>query len=93
MKKLAKRPRADKPYTEMNTRELAEATREFDEPFVIDRGRPLAPRCGNSIAAPPGEAAAPGWARGPSGSTSPLSVICWPEPMPLPSGKKSGDLK
>jgi hypothetical protein len=30
-----------KPYWEMNTRELAEATKEFDEPFVIDRGRPL----------------------------------------------------
>ena len=41
MKKMAKTTKADKPYTEMNTRELAEATREFDEPFVIDRGRPL----------------------------------------------------
>jgi hypothetical protein len=30
-----------KPYTEMNTRELAEATCEFNEPFVMDRGRPL----------------------------------------------------
>jgi len=30
-----------KPYTQMNTRELAEATREFDEEFVADRARPL----------------------------------------------------
>jgi hypothetical protein len=30
-----------KPFTKMNARELAEATREFDEPFVMDRGRPL----------------------------------------------------
>jgi len=30
-----------KPYTEMNTRELAEATREFDEEFVADRARPM----------------------------------------------------
>jgi hypothetical protein len=33
--------RPAKPYTEMNAKELAEATREFDEPFVMDRGRPL----------------------------------------------------
>jgi hypothetical protein len=30
-----------KVYAEMNTGELAEATKEFDEPFVMDRGRPL----------------------------------------------------
>lgn len=30
-----------KPYTEMTTRELAKATHEFDEPFAMDRGRPL----------------------------------------------------
>lgn len=31
-----------KPYWEMNTRELAEATKEFDQEFVLDRGsRPL----------------------------------------------------
>jgi hypothetical protein len=30
-----------KPYTKMTTKELAQATREFDEPFVMDRGRAL----------------------------------------------------
>jgi hypothetical protein len=30
-----------KPFTEMNTRELAEATREFDKEFVADRARPM----------------------------------------------------
>jgi len=30
-----------KPYWEMTTPELAEATRQFDEPFVVDRSRPL----------------------------------------------------
>jgi hypothetical protein len=30
-----------KPYTETTTKELAEATREFDEPFVTDPGRLL----------------------------------------------------
>ncbi|MGD0462596.1 MAG: hypothetical protein ABSB74_08910 [Tepidisphaeraceae bacterium] len=30
-----------KPYPEMNAQELAEATKAFDEPFVMDRGRPL----------------------------------------------------
>jgi ribosomal protein L34E len=30
-----------KPHTEMTTKELAEATRQFDEPFVMDCGRPL----------------------------------------------------
>jgi len=29
-----------KPLTKMNARDLADATREFDEPFVMDRGRP-----------------------------------------------------
>jgi len=32
-----------KPYWEMNAEELAEATKEFDEPFVIDKTRPLTP--------------------------------------------------
>ena len=32
-----------KPYTEMNTRELEEATREFDKEFVADHARPLNP--------------------------------------------------
>ena len=30
-----------KKYWEMTTAELAEATREFDEPFVAEKGRPL----------------------------------------------------
>jgi Ribbon-helix-helix protein, copG family len=32
-----------KPYWEMNPQELAEATRDFDEPFVADQSRPLNP--------------------------------------------------
>jgi hypothetical protein len=32
-----------KPYWEMKPEELAKATRQFDEPFVIDRSRPLNP--------------------------------------------------
>jgi hypothetical protein len=32
-----------KRYDEMTTEELAEATKEFDEPFVIDKFRPLTP--------------------------------------------------
>jgi hypothetical protein len=32
-----------KPYWEMTTKELAEATAPFDEPFVADRSRPLTP--------------------------------------------------
>jgi hypothetical protein len=30
-----------KPYWEMNTAELREATREFDEPFAFEKGKPL----------------------------------------------------
>jgi hypothetical protein len=30
-----------KPYIKMTTKQLAEATREFDEPFIMDRGRSL----------------------------------------------------
>jgi CRISPR/Cas system CSM-associated protein Csm2 small subunit len=30
-----------KPYWEMTSRELAEATKQFDEPFVVDQSRPL----------------------------------------------------
>lgn len=30
-----------KPYWEMNTAELQEATREFDEPFAFEKGKPL----------------------------------------------------
>ncbi len=32
-----------KPYWEMKTTELAAATREFDDPFVVDQSRPLTP--------------------------------------------------
>jgi hypothetical protein len=32
-----------KPYWEMNTAELREATKQFDEEFVADKGRPLTP--------------------------------------------------
>jgi predicted transcriptional regulator len=30
-----------KPYWEMTAEELADATRQFDEPFTIDQSRPL----------------------------------------------------
>ncbi len=33
-----------KPYGDMNLKELSEATKEFDEEFVIDRSRPLSKR-------------------------------------------------
>ncbi len=32
-----------KPYWEMTTDELADATKQFDEPFVADQSRPLTP--------------------------------------------------
>jgi hypothetical protein len=32
-----------KKYWEMNTRELAEATKEFDQEFIAEKGRPLSP--------------------------------------------------
>src|SRR5258707_998055 len=32
-----------KPYWEMTATELAEATKQFDEPFVVDQTRPLTP--------------------------------------------------
>ena len=32
-----------KPYWEMDAGELAEATKEFDAPFVVDKSRPLTP--------------------------------------------------
>jgi hypothetical protein len=32
-----------KPYWKMNPKELAEATKSFDEPFVVDQSRPLNP--------------------------------------------------
>jgi hypothetical protein len=31
----------NKPNWEMNTKELAEATKEFDQEFIADKGRPL----------------------------------------------------
>ncbi|MCY3023036.1 MAG: hypothetical protein NTW87_29010 [Planctomycetota bacterium] len=38
-----RKKRAHKPYWEMTTRELAEATKEFDKPFVADTFAPLSP--------------------------------------------------
>jgi len=32
-----------KPYWKMKPKELADATQSFDEPFVVDRSRPLSP--------------------------------------------------
>ena len=32
-----------KPYWEMTAAELAEATKQFDEPFAVDSSRPLTP--------------------------------------------------
>src|SRR5258708_425071 len=37
------RPRPQKPYWEMNTEELAEATKEFDQEFIADTFKPLTP--------------------------------------------------
>src|SRR5262249_18197388 len=37
------RKRPAKPYWEMTTEELREATKEFDEEFVADRAKPLTP--------------------------------------------------
>src|SRR5258708_6245095 len=37
------RKRAQKPYWEMTTAELAEATAEFDQTMVIDQFKPLTP--------------------------------------------------
>ena len=36
-----KRKKRHKPYDHMTTAELREATKEFDQPFVMDRSRPL----------------------------------------------------
>src|SRR5205809_1797 len=38
------RKRPTKPYWEMTTAELREATKEFDEEFVADKSRPLTPQ-------------------------------------------------
>jgi hypothetical protein len=32
-----------KPYWEMTSRELAEATKQFDEPFIVNKSRALTP--------------------------------------------------
>jgi hypothetical protein len=37
------RKKKTKPYWEMNTDELREATKEFDEEFVFERTKPLSP--------------------------------------------------
>ncbi len=37
------RKRSPKPYWEMTTAELREATKQFDEEFVAEKGRPLTP--------------------------------------------------
>jgi hypothetical protein len=38
-----KTKKPSKPYWEMTTPELREATKQFDEEFVADKGRPLTP--------------------------------------------------
>ena len=38
------RKKAAKPYWEMTTEELGEATKEFDTEFVADKARPLTPQ-------------------------------------------------
>ena len=37
------RKRTPKPYWEMSTKELREATKEFDEEFVAEKAKPLSP--------------------------------------------------
>jgi hypothetical protein len=37
------RKKNEKPYWEMTTEELREATKEFDEEFVFERAKPLTP--------------------------------------------------
>jgi len=38
-----KSKKPSKPYWEMTTAELREATKQFDEEFIADKGRPLTP--------------------------------------------------
>ncbi|HJT76842.1 MAG TPA: hypothetical protein VJ739_06530 [Gemmataceae bacterium] len=38
------RKKPAKPYWEMTTEELREATKEFDEEFIADKAKPLTPR-------------------------------------------------
>jgi hypothetical protein len=38
-----KSKRPSKPYWKMTTEELREATKQFDEEFIADKGRPLTP--------------------------------------------------
>ncbi len=37
------RKKNEKPYWEMTTEELREATKQFDEEFVFERSKPLTP--------------------------------------------------
>jgi hypothetical protein len=37
------RKKSEKPYWEMTTEELREATKQFDEEFVFERAKPLTP--------------------------------------------------
>jgi hypothetical protein len=39
-----RREKPRKPYWEMTAEELAEATAEFDQEFIVDTFRPLTPR-------------------------------------------------
>ena len=41
---MMSRKKAAKPYWEMTTEELREATNEFDKEFVADKARPLTPQ-------------------------------------------------
>jgi hypothetical protein len=38
------RKKSEKPYWEMTTEELREATKQFDEEFVFERSKPLTPQ-------------------------------------------------
>jgi hypothetical protein len=40
---MSTKQKKNKPYWEMTTAELREATREFDEEMVIDKSKPLTP--------------------------------------------------
>jgi hypothetical protein len=39
-----RRKLADKPYWEMTTDELRDATKEFDEEFIAEKAKPLTPQ-------------------------------------------------
>ena len=59
-----KRKRPAKPYWEMTTKELRDATEEFDEEFVADKAQPLTPpmqaQWERAKAKPPREEEGPG---------------------------------